>query len=52
MKPLKVGGALFYPQRYVDAIKDFLKNSDALLCFDEMQVGFGRTGKLFWISTL
>ena len=40
-------GALFYPQSYIDAIKDFTKSSDTLVCFDEMQAGFGRTGKLF-----
>ena len=43
-------GALFYPQSYIDAI-DFTKSSDTLVCFDEMQAGFGRTGKLFDTNT-
>lgn len=47
METFQGWGALFYPQPYIEAIRTFLENADALLCFDEMQAGFGRTGKLF-----
>lgn len=40
-------GAIFYPNKYIKALNTFAKNNDALVCFDEMQAGFGRTGKLF-----
>lgn len=47
METFQGWGALFYPQPYIEAIRAFLQKADALLCFDEMQAGFGRTGKLF-----
>ena len=40
-------GAIFYPKNYVKQISSFCKKNNILLCFDEMQAGFGRTGKKF-----
>ena len=40
-------GALFYPKAMVQAIEKFAKKHDIVIAFDEMQAGFGRTGKLF-----
>jgi len=40
-------GALFYPKTYVKALNDFAKKNNILICFDEMQAGFYRTGKKF-----
>ena len=40
-------GAVFYPKVYVKEIERFCKKHDIILCFDEMQSGFGRTGKKF-----
>ena len=40
-------GAIFYPKDYVLYIKEFCKKNKILLSFDEMQAGFGRTGKNF-----
>lgn len=40
-------GAVFYPKEFVQAIRDFCDRIGALLCFDEMQSGFARTGKMF-----
>lgn len=40
-------GAVFYPIDYVQALAEFAKENDILLTFDEIQGGFGRTGKLF-----
>lgn len=40
-------GAVFYPTDYVKAIERFCRQHDLLLCFDEMQAGFGRTGRAF-----
>jgi 4-aminobutyrate aminotransferase / (S)-3-amino-2-methylpropionate transaminase / 5-aminovalerate transaminase len=40
-------GAVFYPKEYVQAIENVCGNNDILLSFDEMQSGFGRTGKKF-----
>jgi 4-aminobutyrate aminotransferase-like enzyme len=39
--------AAFYPYEFVQAIRAFADNTDILVAFDEMQSGFGRTGKLF-----
>ncbi len=41
------GGASFAPPRYVQELRDWTREHDALLIFDEVQAGFGRTGK-FW----
>ena len=40
-------GAFFYPNRFVKMIEKICKKNNILLCFDEMQAGFGRTGKKF-----
>jgi 4-aminobutyrate aminotransferase/diaminobutyrate-pyruvate transaminase/4-aminobutyrate aminotransferase/(S)-3-amino-2-methylpropionate transaminase len=40
-------GAIFYPKEYIKALCDFAKQHGALVTFDEIQGGFGRTGKLF-----
>ena len=40
-------GAIFYPKNYVKEIEKFCKKNNIILCFDEMQSGFGRTGKRF-----
>ena len=40
-------GAIFYPKQFIKEIKKFTKRHKMLLTFDEMQAGFGRTGKLF-----
>ncbi len=37
----------FYHEGFVKAIAKFCKKNDILLCFDEMQSGFGRTGHKF-----
>jgi len=39
-------GAIFYPPEFVKAIETFAKKRNILVAFDEMQAGFGRTGKL------
>jgi len=40
-------GAVFYPKDFVQALMKFAKKHNMLVAFDEMQAGFGRTGKLF-----
>lgn len=40
-------GALFYPKDYIQALREWSRQQDTLLIFDEIQAGFGRTGKLF-----
>ena len=40
-------GAIFYPKKYIQLLKKICKKNDILICFDEMQAGFGRTGKNF-----
>lgn len=40
-------GAIFYPIEYIRALVDFAKEHSCLVTFDEIQGGFGRTGKLF-----
>ena len=40
-------GALFYPPEFVQELAAFAHAHGLLLAFDEMQAGFGRTGKLF-----
>ena len=40
-------GALFYPKKYVKLLSKICKQNEILLTFDEMQSGFGRTGKNF-----
>ncbi len=40
-------GAIFYPYEFVQSIKEICESNNILLAFDEMQSGFGRTGKNF-----
>jgi len=40
-------GAILYPKAYLRALDNFAKKYDMLVTFDEIQGGFGRTGKLF-----
>tara|TARA_B110000008_G_scaffold279379_1_gene326252 strand:- start:575 stop:1939 length:1365 start_codon:yes stop_codon:yes gene_type:complete len=40
-------GAVFYPKGFVKELMSFAKKHNMLVSFDEMQSGFGRTGKLF-----
>jgi 4-aminobutyrate aminotransferase-like enzyme len=40
-------GAVFYPKDFVQAIERVCRKHNILLTFDEMQAGFGRTGKKF-----
>lgn len=40
-------GAVFYPDGFVPAIERVCRRYGILLAFDEMQAGFGRTGKAF-----
>lgn len=39
--------AVFYPEEFVKALREICDEKNILLCFDEMQSGFGRTGKNF-----
>lgn len=47
MEPYQGWAALFYPRDYVQAVREWADRHDALLAFDEVQSGFGRTGKMF-----
>jgi 4-aminobutyrate aminotransferase-like enzyme len=40
-------GAIFYPEIYIQKLVKICKKNKILVCFDEMQSGFGRTGKHF-----
>lgn len=40
-------GAVLYPEEYIQELVDFARGYDILVTFDEIQGGFGRTGKLF-----
>jgi 4-aminobutyrate aminotransferase-like enzyme len=40
-------GAVFYPKDFIQTLMVFAKKHNMLVAFDEMQAGFGRTGKLF-----
>ena len=40
-------GALFYPDDFVQALAERCQSHGILLAFDEMQAGFGRTGRKF-----
>jgi 4-aminobutyrate aminotransferase/(S)-3-amino-2-methylpropionate transaminase len=40
-------GAIFYPPEYIGEMAEYAGRHGWLIAFDEMQSGFGRTGKLF-----
>jgi 4-aminobutyrate aminotransferase / (S)-3-amino-2-methylpropionate transaminase / 5-aminovalerate transaminase len=40
-------GAVFYPPEFVQEVMSFAHEHDMIVTFDEMQSGFGRTGKMF-----
>ena len=40
-------GAILYPKEYIQALVNFARKHNILVVFDEIQGGFGRTGKLF-----
>lgn len=40
-------GAVFYPPDYVQVMAGFARDNGVVLTFDEIQSGFGRTGRLF-----
>ncbi len=40
-------GAFFYPKNYIRNLIKFAKKNNILIAIDEMQSGFGRTGKKF-----
>ena len=39
--------AAFYPKKYIQDLCKWAKENKVLVCFDEIQGGFGRTGKMF-----
>lgn len=41
------GGIIVPPEGYLKAVRDVTKENDVLMVCDEIQTGFGRTGKLF-----
>lgn len=41
------GGASFAPALYMQRLREWTREHDALLIFDEVQAGFGRTGALW-----
>jgi len=47
METYQGGGASFAPPEYIQALADWCRQHDILLIADEVQAGFGRTGKRF-----
>lgn len=47
METYQGGGASFAPPEYVQSLADWCQQNDILLIADEVQAGFGRTGKRF-----
>ncbi|HYE83034.1 MAG TPA: aspartate aminotransferase family protein [Clostridia bacterium] len=44
------GGIIMYPHGYVKKVKALLEKHNVLLIVDEVQTGYGRTGKMFAIE--
>ena len=42
-----MGGPMFFPDDYIQAMRQWANSHQALVVFDEIQSGFGRTGKFF-----
>jgi 4-aminobutyrate aminotransferase-like enzyme len=47
LEPYQGWAAMFFPRGYVKALRKFANKNKSLVMFDEVQAGFGRTGKLF-----
>ena len=47
MEPYQGWGALFYPKEYISEMAKWAKENQVIITVDEVQAGFGRTGKLF-----
>ncbi|MHC4812713.1 MAG: aminotransferase class III-fold pyridoxal phosphate-dependent enzyme [Planctomycetota bacterium] len=47
IEPFLGWGAIFYPTDYIQKLVEFARAHDLLVLCDEIQAGFGRTGKLF-----
>lgn len=43
-----VGGSVQYPKNYLKKVASIVKQHNGLMISDEVQTGFGRTGKNFW----
>ena len=41
------GGSDFLPRDYAQKLEAFCRVHDIVMCYDEVQAGFGRTGKMF-----
>jgi 4-aminobutyrate aminotransferase/diaminobutyrate-pyruvate transaminase/4-aminobutyrate aminotransferase/(S)-3-amino-2-methylpropionate transaminase len=41
------GGPDFLPVEYAQKLERFCRENDIVMCYDEVQAGFGRTGKMF-----
>lgn len=51
MEPVQgEGGFIIPPKKFVQAVRDFCSEHDIIFVADEIQTGFGRTGKLFGID--
>ncbi len=51
MEPIQGnGGIIMYPHDYVKKVKALLEKYNVLLIVDEVQTGYGRTGKMFAIE--
>lgn len=51
MEPIQGnGGIIMYPYDYVKKVKALLEKHNVLLIVDEVQTGYGRTGKMFAIE--
>ncbi len=51
MEPIQGnGGIIMYPHDYVKKVKTLLEEYNVLLIADEVQTGYGRTGKMFAIE--
>lgn len=51
MEPIQGnGGIIVYPKDYVKKVKALLEKYNVLLIVDEVQTGYGRTGKMFAIE--
>ena len=47
METYQGGNAAFAPPHYMQALRDWCSGHDVLLVLDEVQAGFGRTGKMW-----